>query len=107
MLAHADENELFRRALLHTDLRDQYFDALERCARLAAEDGWLAAEIEQQLSVIVSAAHADGRKQYDNDAFDQEIEFLRTFARTRPGLVLAEVAALRQRAGSLPSRTLR
>jgi spore coat protein CotH len=37
-----NENVLFRRALGFGDLRALYLDVLERCARLAAADSWLA-----------------------------------------------------------------
>ena len=101
ILDRAGENELFRRALAYPDLLDLYLQTLEECARRAVEDDWLAAEIERQLSVIDEAAHADPLKQYPNEVFDQQIDFLREFARRRPAFVLREVAALRQ--GAIPT----
>ena len=89
------ENVLFRRALTYPDLRDLYLRVLEQCARSAAEEGWLAAEIERHLSVIGAAAHEDPRKPTTNEEFDLQIDFLRQFARSRPAFVLREVAALR------------
>jgi hypothetical protein len=95
VLDRADENIVFRRALAYPDLRELYLEVLEQCARSAADEDWLGAEIERELSLIASAAHDDTRKQYSNETFDQEIEFLREFARRRPAIVLAEVARLR------------
>ena len=95
VLAHADENELFRRAMTFPDLKERYLQALEQCARLASGDDWLAGEIERQYALISTAARSDPRKQYSNDELDQAIEFLRQFAKLRPALVLNEVAAIR------------
>jgi spore coat protein H len=96
VLDRIDENVLVRRALAYTDLRDLYLQVLEQCARSAAEEDWLATEIERQVSVIAAAAHDDPRKQYSNEEFDQQIDFLREFARRRSTFVLREVAALRE-----------
>jgi spore coat protein CotH len=104
VVGRAGENELFRRALTYPDLRDLYLQALEQCARAAAEDGWLATEIDGQATLIASAAHADVRKQYSNDDFEQAIEFLRQFARERPAFVLAEIAAIRGRVAASARR---
>ena len=62
---------------------------------MACED-WLATRIERQVSLIGDAAHDDPRKQFSNEEFDLQIEFLREFATHPPAFVLAEVAALRQ-----------
>jgi spore coat protein CotH len=104
VLDRADENVLFRRALAHSDLRDLYLQVLEQCARSAAEEDWLGAEIERQVSVIATAAHDDPRKQYSNEEFDQQIDFLREFARRRSAFVLAEVEAVRRRPASAAAR---
>jgi spore coat protein CotH len=104
VLDRADENVLFRRARAHADLRDLYLQVLEQCARSAAEEEWLAAEIERQVSVIATAAHDDPRKQYSNEQFDQQIDFLREFARRRSVFVLAEVEAVRRRPAPAAAR---
>lgn len=104
VLDRADENVLVRRALSYTDLRELYLQVLEQCARSAAEEDWLAAEIERHVSVIAAAAHDDPRKQYSNEEFDQQIDFLREFARRRSALVLAEVEAVRGRTAADAAR---
>jgi spore coat protein H len=96
VLHRADENVLFRRALAYADLRDLYLQVLEQCAHSAIEENWLATEIERHAAVIGAAAHEDPRKQYSNDDFDQQVAFLREFARRRSAVVLQQVAALRQ-----------
>jgi hypothetical protein len=101
VLHRADENVLFRRALTYTDLRELFLQALEDCARRAAEEDWLATEIGRQVSVIDAAARDDPRRQYSNEQFDREIEFLRDFAARRSAFVLEAVAALRE-GGALP-----
>ena len=101
VLDRVDENVLVRRALAYPDLRELYLQTLEQCARSAAEEDWLALEIERQTSLIAAAAHDDPRKQFSNEEFDQQIDFLREFARRRSAFVLREVAALRQ--GPIPT----
>ena len=100
VLDRAGENVLFRRALAYPDLRDRYLQVLEDCARSAADEDWLATEIERQVSLIGDAAHEDPLKQFSNEEFDRQIEFLREFATIRSAFVLAEVAALRQGDGA-------
>ena len=80
---------LFRRALAYPDLRDRYLQVLEDCARSAADEDWLATEIERQVSLIGDAAHDDPLKQFSNEEFDRQIEFLREFATIRSAFVLA------------------
>jgi CotH kinase protein len=105
LLDRADENVLIRRALSYPDLRALYFQVLERAARAAADDDWLAGEIERRVSLIAEAARGDALKQHTNEELDEHVEFLREFARRRPSFVLREVAALRRDAGArLPRR---
>ena len=47
-------------------------------------------------NLIREAAHADGSKAYTNEEFEGTIAALQAFAAARPGIVLAEVATLRQ-----------
>lgn len=91
----ADENALFRRALAFEDLRALYLDVLERCARVAAEDDWLASEATRVASLIADAAHEDIWKPVSNNAYDEASEFVKTFARERSAYVLEEVARAR------------
>jgi spore coat protein H len=97
ILQRADENRLFSRALAFSDLRSLYLDVLERCARLAAADGWLEGEIERLAALVDGAAREDRRKPYDDEARVRDVEFLRQFARQRPAFVLQDVAQERGR----------
>jgi hypothetical protein len=97
ILQRADENRLFSRALAFSDLRSLYLDVLERCAHLAAADGWLEGEIVRLVALIDGAAREDRRKPYDDEARVRDVEFLRQFARQRPAYVLHEVAQERGR----------
>jgi spore coat protein CotH len=91
-----EQNELFRRLVAYADVRDRYVRALENCLRLAAEDDWLAAEIDRAVSLVADAAYADRRKRDSNAAFDEAAAFLREFARRRPADVARQIAVLRQ-----------
>jgi spore coat protein CotH len=93
VMLRASDNMLMRRLLEHPDLRAFYLNAVEQTARAAS--GWLEQEIAAKTNLIRAAAHADERKQFSNAEFETEIAFLRSFAQTRPGVVLAEVARLR------------
>ncbi|HET7698076.1 MAG TPA: CotH kinase family protein [Vicinamibacterales bacterium] len=95
-VATTDANVLFRRAMGHADLREVYLSTVEQAARIAAADGFLAAEIERLAAQIFDAARADTRKQFSNERFDEAVEFMRQFAARRPALVLDEVARIRR-----------
>jgi spore coat protein CotH len=95
VLLRADDNRLFQRLTAYGDLHAFYVQMVEACARAAAEGGWLENEIAARASLIIDAAHQDTRKSFTNEEFDAQIAFLRTFARQRPAVVLAEVERLR------------
>jgi spore coat protein CotH len=95
ILAGAAENVLMRRVLADTALRAQFFAALETSAQVAASNNWLATEIEQQYALVRAAAWADMTKPFSNEAFEAEVAFLRSFARTRPAFVANEARRLR------------
>jgi spore coat protein CotH len=97
VVTRTEENVIVRQALAVPRLRTLYFQVLEDCARAAAADGWLEAEINRALLVIDAAAREDPRKQFSNDQFDQATASMKEFARTRTGIVLEEVARLRAR----------
>ena len=86
---------LFDRAFAEPDLRALFLDVAADCARVAAEEGWLLAEVERRFELIASAVFEDTRKFFSNDSFLAEVDFLRTFAANRSALVLDEVARLR------------
>ena len=92
-----DDNVIFRRAMTIPDLREVYFLTLEQCARIAAQDDFLALEIDRLVSVIFDAARSDPKKQFTNDEWDVAVQTLRDFAARRPRIVLDDVA--RARAG--------
>jgi len=96
VMLRADENVLLRRLLEHPDLRAFYLQALETCAGVASQNGWLEQEIVARADLIRAAAYADSRKGYTNEEFEGGIGFLQTFARIRPGIVLAEVERLKR-----------
>jgi spore coat protein CotH len=95
IMLRANENVLFRRLLEHPDLRAFYFNVLETCAAVS-QSGWLEQEIVARANLIRDAAYADSRKSSTNEEFEGGIGFLQTFARTRPGVVLAEIERLRR-----------
>jgi spore coat protein CotH len=96
LLTRADENVLFRRAMAYADLRALYWQVLEECARSAAEDGWLEAEINRAAALVDTAVRQDSRKAFSNDEFEQGVALLQQFARTRSNFVLQEIDKLRR-----------
>jgi hypothetical protein len=95
LLTRADENVLFRRAMAYADLRALYWQVLEACARSAAADGWLEAEITRAATLIDASVRADTRKPFSTDEFDGAVALLQQFARTRSDFVLREIDKLR------------
>ena len=94
-IANSDANIIFQRAMTYPDLRDAYLKAIEDCAILSRTDDWLLNEIDRLAGIIFDAARADTKKQFDNQQFDEAVNWLRGFAARRPNIVLAEVARLR------------
>ena len=95
IFGRAAENTLMSRALRFGDLRTRYLDVLEQCARAAAQDRWLEAEIYQMHELIREAAYADGAKLASNDDYELAVAHLMSFARQRPAFVLDEVTKAR------------
>lgn len=89
------DNVLMRRVLSFPDLWLLYLDVLERCARSAAEEGWLEAEIVRISGVVRNSAYEDTLKPFSNGEYDQAVAFLVEFARRRSGYVLEEVRKAR------------
>jgi spore coat protein CotH len=89
-----NENELMRQALEIPELRGLYLETLLTCADVAGgPEGWLEGEIEREYQQIRDAALADPHKPYSNDDFENEVNFLRQFARERSANVWSEVVA--------------
>lgn len=95
IFARADENALMSRALRFGDLRALFLDVLEQCARSAAQDQWLEAEILQASLLIRDAVYQDGSKLSSNEEYESAIAHLTSFAQRRPAFVLDEVAKSR------------
>jgi spore coat protein CotH len=97
VFSRADENALVRRALTFPDLYAVYLDGLERAARLAAENGWLENEVRVSGTLALTAAVNDRHMPYAVEARQEALAHVLDFARRRPGIVLAQVAAARVR----------
>jgi hypothetical protein len=91
----ADENVLFRRAMLFPDLRSLYLDVLTDCARSAERERFLETEIQRADQLVRAAVAEDVSKPFSNDEYDRAVAHLRDFARRRPGVVLNAVARAR------------
>jgi hypothetical protein len=102
IFARTDENVLFKRALGYADLRALYLDVLEECARSAADEGWLANQVDRLAALASGPAGEDTLKQFSTEAFREAIDRIRRFAAERPGLVLQEVSRARTAAGNAP-----
>jgi hypothetical protein len=57
--------------------------------------GWLAGKIEREYQQIRDAARADPVKPFSNEEFENAIDFLRVFARSRGDFVTDEVTRFR------------
>jgi hypothetical protein len=103
-----NENALTRRLMAEDGPREYFLQALLECAEKAesreAAAGpnsraglpWLQRELEAQYAQIVEAVRADGRKPQSNRLFEEAVDGLREFARSRPDVVRAFVASKRK-----------
>ncbi len=96
LLRGLDENIIFRRAHAHPELWATYLDTIESTALMAMDGNWLETEIDRLVALIDTAAREDTKKQFSNEQFDEQVAFLRNLARTRPALLIDEVARERQ-----------
>jgi hypothetical protein len=96
------QNVLAVRAMQEPDLLQLYLDVMLECADFAvqgatsSDPGWLEAEITREYNQIHAAALEDTAI-FSNDAFEQAVQDLLTFARMRSDLVRQQVAAVRGR----------
>jgi spore coat protein CotH len=95
VLAYSQDHVLMSRLLADPGLRTVFFDALAGMAASGASDAWLETTFSRLYEVVRDAAYADPRKPFTNEAFDQAVAGLVSFARTRPSFVLSEAAKLR------------
>jgi spore coat protein CotH len=79
-----------------------YLDALEESARSAADQGWLANEVDRLAALANRPASEDTSKQFSTEAFLEAVDRIRRFAAERPGLVLQEVSRARATSGNAP-----
>jgi len=86
---------IFGRAFANSELRTAYLDAAENVARMIADNDWLESEVNRLAALIDTATREDPKKPFTNEFFDQEIAFLREFARFRPAFLMDEIARLR------------
>jgi hypothetical protein len=96
----SQQNRLMRRALSYPDLYNLYLDTLLECVRsvdppATGGPGWMESEIEREYLQIRDAARADPVKPFSNDEFENAVDFLRLFARSRGAFVADEVARAR------------
>jgi spore coat protein CotH len=89
-----EENALSRGAMSFPDLRALYVDALRRCAQLALEDGWMAAEVSRLSALLRPAAFADRLKPYTNEEVEATFQDLARFAEERPRFVVKALAGI-------------
>ena len=64
VIAGADANVIFRRALAYPDLKTLYLDTLAACARSAATQFWMEREIVRDSQLIAAASVEDTFKPY-------------------------------------------
>ncbi len=95
IFARVDENALVRRALMFPDLRRLFLDVLDQCARAAAQDRWLEAEIWWTHQLIRDAVGQDTTRIFSNEEYEGAIGHLLAFAQQRPAFVAGEVAKAR------------
>lgn len=100
------QNRLTARVLADPDLRSRFLDILAACARSLGETdpaapgddrNWMEREIDREYGQIAdwaAVADEDGRL-FSRDAFEEDVDNLRAFARQRSEFVLAEVAKSR------------
>jgi spore coat protein CotH len=101
----AKRNRLSSRAMTVDVARNGYLDALLQIAKLVKETdpdnpsdtrGWMEREVEREYAQIKTLVYQDTKKPFSNDDFEAAVESLRSFARSRPANVEAQVAAFRK-----------
>ena len=100
--AESGRNRLVLRALKYDDLLNIYLDTLLEAATSAEQAaappvGWLEQAASRYYDLIRSAALADPSKPFSNEAFEQAVVDVKTFAQKRSEAVRRMVAAQRPR----------
>ncbi|MGH9257407.1 MAG: CotH kinase family protein [Vicinamibacterales bacterium] len=84
-------NRLMDRAMAVPELRDLYLDSLLKSAEIASSGGWLEQEVLRAYGQIRQPALEDPFKPFSNEEFEQDVQQLLEFARSRSAFVIAEV----------------
>jgi len=100
-----EQNRLTMRVLRDPELRNRLLDQLAECVRVLRETAadpadprnWMEREIDREYEQINSwvALSAEDRAYYSREAFEQEVEALRRFARARAPFMTEEIARWR------------
>ena len=124
-----DENVLSKKIWAVPELRDAYLRTLveiaasvgpppatpdlmdpstRQCPPLSGQPpcGWLEEEVFREYAQIREAALTDPLTPYSNETFEQEIEFLKRFARQRGSVVRRLVAEIAPELAALPQGTI-
>ena len=99
----SQQNRLLTRALSYRDLYDLYLDTLMECVSSASAQetgsadtrGWLEREVEREYAQVRDAALSDTDKPFTNDQFENAVNDLRRFARSRGESVTREANTAR------------
>lgn len=100
MWERTGENVLMRRLLAIPEQRLIFVHAVERAAHAMGDEDWLAREVDRIYEQVRDAAYEDpfrlcraetGIELCSGARFEEEVAYLREFARFRPGLLLEEV----------------
>ena len=95
-------NELLRRVRAHPELDAVFLDTLEAAARFSAappEGGslpWMEAEVVRARDQIHTAVIEDPNRWFGRSDFEEELDRMLEFARTRPAFVLCQVEQMRR-----------
>ena len=103
ILQNADKNVLMRRLLANPDLKNFYFDQVNKAAMLAGgAGGWLEREANRMYAQIKQAAYDDPNKTYldsgllfpaSNDMFEASVTTVRAFAGDRTAFVVQDLVS--------------
>ena len=96
VFAGVEDHHLLRTAMEFPRLQQIYREALRRCAAVASAtdghaDGWLVREVARHANQVRASVHADTRKAFSNDRFEQEVAWMLAFARQRSGQIERQI----------------
>lgn len=88
-------NRLMDRAMAIPELFDLYLDSLLKAAEIARSGGWLEQQVLRGYEQIRQAVREDRFQPFSNEEFEQDVQHLLEFARSRSDFVIADVARSR------------